>query len=410
MNISPPSIDKVIEEWREAVLKILLPVLTIAFLPALVHLIVQTLLGEHESWYATGLYILFYLSLLYLTFRRSFSSLQRARGLLTLNYLMAVFSLARGGLAGDGRLYLMSLPLLATVLVGTDTAIYASVLSLVTFTIFAYLVDRGLLADWLIYPFNPRDLETWVYSGLTLGAILLTVVIVIARFTSSYLQALRESQQSAAKLDEAYHQLEIAHQNLEQKVQQRTQELMRTNRHLEFLATHDSLTGLPNRLLFYDRLEQAVRTGERFQQQFAVLFVDLDNFKQVNDTFGHPVGDVVLKEIGRLIRLSLRANDTVARLAGDEFAIILDHIRTPNDALCWADSIRQRIGRNLTVLNHTVNMTASIGISIFPQHGIDAQTLLRKADEAMYRAKTNGKNCCILADEYQVEHQEKGEQ
>lgn len=409
MNIPPPSIDKVIEEWREAVLKVLLPVLTIAFLPALVHLIIQTLLGEHES-YATGIYILFYLALLYLTFSHSFSTLQRAKGLLTLNYMMAVFSLGRSGLAGDGRLYLMSLPLLATVLVGTETAIYTSVLALVTFAIFAYLADKGMLVNWLVHPANPHDLETWVYSGLTLGAILLTVVIVIVRFTNSYLQALRESQQYAAKLDEAYRQLEASHQNLEQKVQQRTQGLMRTNRHLEFLATHDSLTGLPNRLLFYDRLEQAIRTGERFQQQFAILFVDLDNFKQVNDIFGHPVGDVVLKEIGRLITSSLRESDTVARLAGDEFAIILDHIRTPEDALCLAENIRQHIGRNLTVLDHTINMTASIGISLFPRDGVDAQTLLRKADEAMYRAKIDGKDRCVLANEYQIEHQEKGEQ
>jgi diguanylate cyclase (GGDEF)-like protein len=159
---------------------------------------------------------------------------------------------------------------------------------------------------------------------------------------------------------------------------------------------HDAVTGLPNRPLFTGRLEHAVVQAQRYQRRLAVMFIDLDRFKQVNDTLGHEAGDLLLKEVARRLRANLRSGDTVARLGGDEFVMLLEEIASEQDMLWVGQKLIAELGAPCTIAGHEVTVTGSIGVSIFPEDGQDPGTLLRNADAAMYRAKAKGRNLCEL--------------
>lgn len=163
-----------------------------------------------------------------------------------------------------------------------------------------------------------------------------------------------------------------------------------SQRRVEFLATHDELTGLPNRALFMDRLRQAIAHSERNGKTFAVLFIDLDNFKVINDSMGHAAGDDLLKEISSRLRDCVRSGDTVARFGGDEFALLIEEA-----TIVEAEMTAQRIADSL-LHPHPVNRQnvypgASVGICLYPNDGLDPETLLKNADSAMYKAKDGGK-------------------
>ncbi|ABI56468.1 diguanylate cyclase domain-containing protein [Alkalilimnicola ehrlichii MLHE-1] len=160
---------------------------------------------------------------------------------------------------------------------------------------------------------------------------------------------------------------------------------------MAYLAHHDSLTGLPNRALLAERLGRALGAARRHDRQLALLFLDLDHFKRINDTMGHDIGDHALR--GTAYRLSdcVRETDTVSRLGGDEFVVLLEEIDSPDDAAHIAEKVLAAITAPLHVGDHTLQVSASIGISIFPQHGADAETLHQRADAAMYQAKAKGR-------------------
>jgi diguanylate cyclase (GGDEF)-like protein/PAS domain S-box-containing protein len=160
------------------------------------------------------------------------------------------------------------------------------------------------------------------------------------------------------------------------------------------LAEHDSLTGLPNRLLFDDRLGQAISLARRHGGQAAVLFLDLDGFKKVNDSLGHAVGDKLLQSVAKRLLSCVRAPDTVSRQGGDEFALLLQDIHRPEDAAATAKRVLRALGEVHSVDGHQLHITASIGMSVYPGDGLDAETLIRNADTAMYQAKKNGCQGC----------------
>ncbi len=173
-------------------------------------------------------------------------------------------------------------------------------------------------------------------------------------------------------------------------------ERMQTKSELQFLALHDPLTKLPNRLLFTDRVEQAiVKTKRNGKLSIAVLFLDLDHFKQINDSYGHYVGDQLLIEISSRIKLCIRESDTLCRLGGDEFAILLENISSETDVEKIAADIIDVVQRKVTTENAHINISTSIGITLFCQGEIATKELLIQADEAMYRAKLNGRNRII---------------
>jgi diguanylate cyclase (GGDEF)-like protein len=161
---------------------------------------------------------------------------------------------------------------------------------------------------------------------------------------------------------------------------------------VEYLAYHDGLTALPNRSLFNKLLSQAISQAQRYRRQLAVAFIDLDRFKQINDTLGHEAGDQLLREVANRLRQCVRDSDTVARLGGDEFVILLSEIGEQQVAAAVAQKVIAIIARPFLLLGQEFRITASIGISIFPKDGLDEQALTKNADIAMYQAKEDGKN------------------
>ena len=161
---------------------------------------------------------------------------------------------------------------------------------------------------------------------------------------------------------------------------------------VEYLAYHDGLTSLPNRSLFSKMLSQSISEASRYHRQLAVLFLDLDRFKHINDTLGHDAGDQLLQEVAQRITACLRASDTVARLGGDEFVILLPELSEDKYVAITAQKVLSTIARPFNLQDHEFRVTASIGISVFPQDGLDEQTLKKNADIAMYQAKQQGKN------------------
>ncbi|MDP2784254.1 MAG: diguanylate cyclase [Sulfurimicrobium sp.] len=168
---------------------------------------------------------------------------------------------------------------------------------------------------------------------------------------------------------------------------------------LEAMAHYDVLTGLPNRALFFDRLSQAIAQTRRSQGQFALMFVDLDGFKAVNDTFGHDTGDALLKAVAEHLQECVRESDTVARMGGDEFTLILRAIRGARDAASVAEKILATLAAPYHLLGHECRIGASLGIVLYPQHGSNAEELLSQADNAMYAVKKAGKNAYRFAEE-----------
>lgn len=162
--------------------------------------------------------------------------------------------------------------------------------------------------------------------------------------------------------------------------------------YLTQLAHYDLLTGIPNRALFHQRLGQAISQARRHQSQLALLFVDLDGFKAVNDTMGHAAGDLLLQVVAERITQCVRADDTVARLAGDEFTILLPRVRGTEAAERVARTIVRELARPVVAQERILHVTSSIGVALFPDAGHDVETLLAAADAAMYAAKSRGKN------------------
>jgi len=157
---------------------------------------------------------------------------------------------------------------------------------------------------------------------------------------------------------------------------------------LEHLAMHDSLTGLPNRALFQDRLAQGIVSAKREKKTLALIMIDLDKFKEINDTLGHDIGDQMLKETGLRFRHILRQSDTVSRLGGDEFAIVLPSTDTAG-ATCAANKLFKTVEAPFILNGKSVNVSCSMGIAVYPDNAQDAESMYKCADTAMYMAKRN---------------------
>jgi len=166
---------------------------------------------------------------------------------------------------------------------------------------------------------------------------------------------------------------------------------------LYHLALHDTLTGLPNRFLFRERVSLALSQAHRYNQQVALLFIDLDRFKEINDSLGHQIGDRLLQATASRLRRCLREGDSVARLGGDEFVVSLSALTDSSDAILIAGKILETLREPFRVDNHELNVSGSIGIGIYPADGHDMETLLYAADTAMYHAKKNGRGNFQLA-------------
>lgn len=231
-----------------------------------------------------------------------------------------------------------------------------------------------------------------VQLGSALEAMLLSMGLAdrITQLRSEKSDAVRLAYESQAALVGALRQSE---RELEGRVADRTAALEEANRRMHYQAQHDPLTGLPNRSLLRDRLEQAAARAKRERTPFAVLMIDLDNFKLVNDTLGHDVGDLMLVEVASRLRECIRERDTIARLGGDEFIAVLEELAAPEDSALVAAKIVQALEAPIQAAGELLRTSPSIGISLYPEDGQDPDFLLKFADIAMYRAKAAGRNC-----------------
>ena len=177
------------------------------------------------------------------------------------------------------------------------------------------------------------------------------------------------------------------------KARRRALEVERANlKRAEKLALHDALTGLPNRILFSQLVDQSLQRARRNKHRMAIIFLDLDHFKDINDTLGHDAGDELLKQAAKRLTACFRKSDAIARFGGDEFVALMPEIKTAQDAGLVAQKIVDTIAEPFLLSSQACRVTASVGIAIFPEDGEDEETLSKKADSAMYISKREGRN------------------
>lgn len=193
-------------------------------------------------------------------------------------------------------------------------------------------------------------------------------------------------------------------ETLEQRVQERTSALQdevaerrRAEEMLRHVASHDGLTDLPNRSLMMDRLDKAINRAHRENKKCAVMFIDLDGFKPINDTLGHDMGDLLLREVAVRLSKAVRETDTAARFGGDEFVLVLTDLAKPEDVIPVGNKVLELLGQPVLLKGTPVHVGASIGVALYPDHGHSAEAILKQADVAMYGVKEGGKNAFALA-------------
>jgi len=198
------------------------------------------------------------------------------------------------------------------------------------------------------------------------------------------------SSEMEAQLREANEHLVVA----TVKAHRMIEDVERTTVQLSYMAQHDPLTGLPNRALLTDRLAQAITLASRHGNKVALMFIDLDNFKRINDSMGHTVGDKLLQSVAKRLQANVRHSDTVSRQGGDEFVVLLSEVEDAQSAVLSAEKLIESVGQPHLIGGHQLLVTVSIGISLYPEDGVDAEMLMKNADTAMYHAKRAGRNNC----------------
>lgn len=254
-----------------------------------------------------------------------------------------------------------------------------------------------------------------LFLGLVPGVVLIVILVLIGEELELYRRgmsatilpwtlilvfgiaawrSLRDIAHHERDLRRALRDVDLARTDLEVRVEERTAELQRLIKELDLAraeqvhrATHDALTGLPNRALFHDRLDHALARAARFGHQIGVLFIDLDGFKHVNDTLGHSAGDAMLREVAGRLRSRVRASDTLARLGGDEFVVLLEQLSAPGQAEQAARVVLGPLPGPMEVEGHTVEIRYSMGMALSPADGSTAEAILHAADQRMYAAK-----------------------
>jgi diguanylate cyclase (GGDEF)-like protein len=256
-----------------------------------------------------------------------------------------------------------------------------------------------LLLGTLLQGLRSLDLiATTAYTSYAIQAALAVVTLLLSAAMAERIQTMRRD--AIAAEHAMVEALRAKEHGLEERVTERTRELEQANaelrakeKELEYMARHDPLTGLPNRALLDDRLEQALARAKRSGRSIAVMLADLDRFKAINDTYGHPVGDQMLRAISTRLSDCLRSADTLARVGGDEFVIILEEIQDLADASGVADKLIAAACRVVELPQGPLQVGVCIGIAFYPLNAGDARSLVRHADDAMYSAKAAGGNC-----------------
>lgn len=225
-------------------------------------------------------------------------------------------------------------------------------------------------------------------EGIMINLIIAMLVIILLGILFIW-YVIRSASQQLKQLQTVQYQLAAGNRVLHMM----TEELSLANEELEHIAHHDLLTGLPNRRYMMDQFELMLAVAKRHHHTGALLFIDLDGFKQINDNFGHNIGDEFLKVVANAVKEELRESDLVARMGGDEFIVVLQNIKHKNSGIVVVEKLLASLNRAYELKGHQVQASGSIGISYFPDGEADVEELLQRADAAMYLAKLDGKNC-----------------
>ena len=270
-------------------------------------------------------------------------------------------------------------------------------ITVIMFIAYHFERDRSLALAWClvvmlfgVFRFKPRD---FAMTTLFMLAGYALVINLLMNFRPQQVDVLIEWYQWAwlALLLPAFAWIGARISAMRARALRANEELSNALATIQDMATHDSLTGLPNRASLSDTLQQALNKAERNKHRLAIFFIDLDNFKSINDTLGHPTGDQLLREMARRLRASVRDSDLVARLGGDEFVVMVEAVGDKASLVSLAAKMLATISEPAQLQDHEVKVTGSIGIATFPADGTDAPTLLANADMAMYRAKAQGR-------------------
>lgn len=293
-------------------------------------------------------------------YRARLSDATKASVLIGLLWSVGLMGLFTFGMLGTGYWWLVVSSLLVSTLYSVRAGIVVAVAVVVVLMVAAFVFTSGIRTI-------PLDANAYVVSKVAWAGLLaatLTTPFIVFSAVAAYQQTT----------------VDLLHKVHAQRVE------------IERLATHDQLTGLPSLTLASDRLQMALNAAPRLGKKVAVLFLDLDGFKAVNDAFGHEVGDEVLKEVAKRLSASIRVEDTAARIGGDEFIVILGGLIDGKMASVVAGRAITAITRPIDHAGHSIAVGVSIGIALFPDHAKDAQALRRIADAAMYTVKRSGKN------------------
>jgi diguanylate cyclase (GGDEF)-like protein len=236
-----------------------------------------------------------------------------------------------------------------------------------------------------------QALQSGAQDYLIKGQIDSALLVRSIRYAVERSQAREALQQAAAELERRVEERTAALANAVNALHAEIGERKQAEGRIRYMAHHDALTDLPNRVLLQDRIEQAIASAERNRAQVAVLFIDLDNFKHINDSLGHQVGDRLLQLVAARLRLCLRKGDSVARLGGDEFVLSLPSPKGGSDIARVAQKVLDALDRSFLVDGHDLHLGCSIGISVYPDDGNNVEALMRAADTAMYHAKESGR-------------------
>jgi len=253
---------------------------------------------------------------------------------------------------------------------------------------------RDLVAEDMLFPVHFVDFRQGIIDA-EIGVTILdsgrgTKFMIEARDITAHNTAVKALRQS---IDTLEHRVEERTRELQDEVMERR----RAEEMLRHVATHDGLTDLPNRSLLMDRLDNAIARAKRSANKCAVLFIDLDGFKPINDTLGHDKGDLVLRETAQRFLACTRETDTAARFGGDEFVLVLGDLNSAADAEGVAAKVLTRLGHPIDLSGQEAFVGGSIGIALYPDHGLEAEQILKQADDAMYEVKSRGKNAFALA-------------
>jgi diguanylate cyclase (GGDEF)-like protein len=317
-------------------------------------------------------------------FTETFGSLSRAINETVLNkaYIVSsdpvtLFGLGTKALDDGFKLYDEGLPLLNLQLIKKSNALHQKKYFIAGFTCMVWIV--------LVYLF--------VGFYLSVHRAIYKLMRSAARMSNGDLseRVLLDTKDELQSVGNAYNKMAAS---LEKILNERDNQ----EEHIKFLAYHDALTGLPNRVLFQDRLGQALALAARNHELVGVMFLDLDRFKAINDTYGHSVGDILLQTVAERLKDCLRASDTVTRMGGDEFMLILSGLKDLEQITSLAEKLLSTLSLPLKLESIELTVFGSLGISVFPQDGNDQETLIRNADAAMYNAKSSGRNNYQLYD------------